>query len=132
MKWYQFILVLIVLVVLREVSGHVIMRLAGIAVLANYGSLTAAAFLSGWLASSIGSKPPTDGQIGALAVLGVIGNMLVDFFQGFTAIVLGAFLILAVHTPIAYVCLILGAKLAEEGHAATPPKSTAPDGTGDE
>jgi ABC-type branched-subunit amino acid transport system permease subunit len=122
MKWHQFSLTLVVLVVLREVSGHLIERFTGIAPLANFGSLALAAFVAGWLGSSISMRPPSDRQLWALAALSVIACTLIGYLQGVPYTVLGALFILILHTPIAYVCLILGAKLAEGDFDASQSK----------
>ena len=121
MKLYQLAIVLVVMVVLREVSGHLMFRLTEIAPLAKFGSLALASFLAGWLASSIGTRPPTDGQLGALAALGVIASVSIDLIQGAAYLALAVAFMLIIDTPISYVCLILGAKLAEAGvKEATP------------
>jgi hypothetical protein len=122
MKLYQLAIVLIVMVAFREVSGTVIMRLTGMGALANFGSLALASFAAGWLASSVGTRPPTDRQLGALAAMCVIACTAIGYIQGFSYLALAVVFILIVHTPISYVCLILGAKLAEAGAKKPPPR----------
>jgi hypothetical protein len=122
MKLYQFAIVVVVLVVLREVSGYLIYRFTEVAPLAKFGSLGMASFLAGWLASSIGTRPPTDRQLLSLAALGVIASISIDLIQGAPYLALAVIFMLIVDTPISYVCLILGAKLAESGTKGPPPQ----------
>lgn len=115
MKLLEFAVVLVVLVILRELSGQVLHRLTGMGFLANFGSLALASFLGGWLASSIGTRPPTDRQLLLLAALGVIACTAIGYLLlGVAYLALAVIFILVLHTPISYVCLILGARTAEE------------------
>ncbi len=67
MKLWQLAITLIVLIVLREVSGDLLMRLTGLAALANFGGLAIGSFFSGWLAGAISKLGPSDGQRWSLA-----------------------------------------------------------------
>jgi hypothetical protein len=79
-------------------------------------------FLAGWLASSIGTRLPSDRQLLSLAALGVIASISIDLIQGASYLALAVIFMLIVDTPISYVCLILGAKLAESGVKEPPPQ----------
>jgi hypothetical protein len=126
MKLREFAIVLVVSVIMREYSGQVIYLLTGVGALANFGSLALASFFGGSLASPRGRRPPTDRQFFLLAVLCVIACTTIGYLRGVGYIALGVIFILIVHTPISYVCLILGAKAAEGGFRKPSPRS-APD-----
>jgi hypothetical protein len=121
MKLYQLAIASIVLVSLREVVGEILMRLTGLAVLANFGGLAISSFLAGWLAGAISELGPSRGQIAGLAALGVIASIGIGLIQGVPYLALAIVFMLILNTAISYGCLLLGASFAEVGMEAPTP-----------
>ncbi len=115
MKWFRFVFILVVLFFLRELAGGLILRLVRVPIVVSLGSLLAASFVAGWLASAIARPVPTDREFTALAVLGVLAHTLAHYTYpdniGITALIFVLYLIFT--APISYVALILGARVAE-------------------
>jgi hypothetical protein len=126
MKVYQLAFALIALVVLREVAGDILMRLTGLAVLANLGGLAIASFFAGWLAGAISKLGPSYGQLWGLAAVGVIASIAIDVMQGVSYLAPAVLIMLLLNIPLSYVCLLLGARVAEAG-TKVPPRHQADD-----
>ena len=121
MKLWQLAVTLIVLIVLREVSGDLLMRLTGLAVLANFGGLAIGSFFSGWLAGAFSEHGPSDGQRWSLAALGVIAAIGIGFMQGAKFLAVAVVFMLLINIPLSYGCLLFGAHLAEPRTKIPPP-----------
>ncbi len=121
MKIWQLAITLIVLIVLREVSGNLLMRLTGLAVLANFGGLAIGSFFSGWLAGAISELGPSRGQLWSLAALGVIAAIGIGFIQGANFLAVAVVFMVLINIPLSYGCLLLGAHVAEPRTKIQPP-----------
>jgi hypothetical protein len=128
MKLHQLAIAFIALVVVREAASEILIRVPGIAVLANLGGLAIASLVAGWLAGAISKLGPSYAQLTGLAALGVITSMAIGFIQGVRILPPVAVLMLVLYIPLSYVCLLWGAHLAEIG-IETPPLHQA-DGPG--
>ena len=121
MKLWQLAVTLIVLIVLREVSGDLLMKLTGLAVLANFGGLAIGSFFSGWLAGAISELGPSDGQLWSLAALGVIAAIGIGLIQGVNFLAVAVVFMLIINIPLSFGCLLLGARVAEPPTKIPPP-----------
>jgi hypothetical protein len=130
MKLYQLAITLLVLVFLREVIGEILMRLTGLAVLANFGGLAISSFLAGWLAGAISELGPSRGQIAGLAALGVIASIGIGLIQGVQYLALAIAFMLILNTAISCVCFLLGASFAELGIETPTPHQQDEAGSG--
>ena len=121
MKAYQLAIAFIALVGFREAAGYTLIRLSGWAVLANLGGLAIASFFAGWLAGVISKLGPSYGQLTGLAAGGVVASIVIDLTQGANYLPPAVLLMLILQIPLSYVCLLLGAHVAEVG-AEVPPR----------
>jgi hypothetical protein len=121
MKLWQLAITLIVLIVLREVSGDLLIRLTGLPVLANFGGLAIGSFFSGWLAGAISKLGPSYGQLWGLAALGVIAAIGIGIMQGSNFLAVAVVFMLLINIPLSYGCLLLGAYVAEPRTKIPPP-----------
>jgi hypothetical protein len=122
MKLWQLAITLIALIVLREVSGDLLMRLTGLGVLANFGGLAIGSFFSGWLAGAISKLGPSYGQLWSLAALGAIAAIGIGFVQGTNFLAVAVVFMLLINIPLSYGCLLLGAYVAEPRTKIPPPR----------
>jgi hypothetical protein len=122
MRLWQLAFTLLFLIVLREVSGDLLMLLTGLGVLANFGGLAVGSFCAGWMAGAISKVGPSRGQLKSLAALGVIAALGIGFFffKGVNHLALAVVLILLINMPLSYGCLLLGVHLAERGLEIQP------------
>jgi hypothetical protein len=121
MKLWQLAITLIVLIVLREGSGNVLMRLTGLPALANFGGLAIGSFFAGWLAGAISKLGPSRGQLWSFAALGVIAAIGIGFLQGANFLAAAVVFMLLINIPLSYGCLLLGAYVAEPRMKIPPP-----------
>jgi hypothetical protein len=121
MKLWQLAITLIVLIVLREVSGDLLIRLTGLPVLANFGGLAIGSFFAGWLSGAISELGPSHGQLWSFAALGASAAIGSGFMQGVNFLAMVVVVMLLINIPLSYGCLLLGAHLAEPRTKAPPP-----------
>jgi hypothetical protein len=121
MKLWQLAFTLLFLIVLREVSGDLLMLLTGMGILANFGGLAIGSFFAGWMAGAISKVGPSRGQLKSLSALGVIAALGIGFFfKGVNHLALAVVFILLINIPLSYGCLLLGVHLAERGSEIQP------------
>jgi hypothetical protein len=128
MKLWQLAITLIVLIVVREVSGDLIMRLTGLGLLANFGGLAIGSFFAGWLSGAISELGPSHGQLWSFAALGAIAAIGIGFIQGANFLALAVVFMLLINIPLSYGCLLIGAHLAEPRVQIPPPPQDSPGG----